>query len=255
MHFVLQDVGARPHMEDMFYVNESFVHDMSLYCLFDGHGGDFVAIWMREHYPSLLAEVLRKNDRSIPDMLFESLRLSVENMPRQEAHQCGSTYLICLKYGDLLFVANGGDCRAIMNANYEAIGITVDHKPGSKTEHDRIVGLGGFVSNEAGNVPRVNGHLAVSRGVGDFYMSPFFSWIPDIYAKKLEGMNNFVVMASDGIWDVMSNEDVNKAFIDRIVKNNGMITEDVLKEAMVLCLMECRKRGSGDNVTLVVFTL
>lgn len=255
MHFILQDIGSRPYMEDTFYVNEAFVHNMTVYCVFDGHGGDFVANWMRDNYPQILSEVLKKNDRSIPDMMFESLRLCVETIPKIESNQCGSTYLICLKYGDVLFVANGGDCRAIMNFNNEIVSITSDHKPSSSNEYNRITGLGGFVSNEPGNVPRVNGHLAVSRGMGDFYMSPYFSWVPDVYAKKITGANNYVIMASDGLWDVMSNEEVNGAFVERIVKNGGMITDEVLKDAMIACFVECRKRGSGDNVTLLVFTL
>lgn len=256
MYCVVTDIGGRSYMEDTHIIRENLLHKLDLYCVFDGHGGDFVSNYLRDNYENILKEKIRENRFTITDVLVRSLQEVIKKIPKEQAFTCGSTCLVALKYGEVIFIANAGDCRAIMNDDLNVMPITVDHKPNLKREYDRILALeGGHVTFHPLDVPRVNGNLAVSRSVGDFYLHPWVTWVPDIYVVKVNNNNNIVILASDGIWDTMSNYDVNKIFIDNIVKNDNTITKDVLNTASHECLREARRKGSTDNITLLVFVV
>jgi serine/threonine protein phosphatase PrpC len=255
MHIVLDTIGGRPYMEDTYIIGEKFIQNMDLYCIFDGHGGDFVSNYLRDNYTHKLREALRENKGSIPDMMFSSIQDTIRAIPKDESMHCGSTYLIALKYGEIVYIANGGDCRAIMNVNDEAKEITVDHKPALQKEYDRIRGVGGFVTFTPGDAPRVDGILAVSRSIGDFSLYPKVTWVPDIYITHVTDNNHFLIMASDGLWDTMSNKDVNDIFISAIVQNNSVITKEVLEVAARECMTMAQRKGSQDNITILVATI
>ena len=86
----------------------------------------------------------------------EFLKLSVE--AREFSGACANVILI---YRDTIYVANLGDCRAVLGRSRgKAIGLSRDHK--ASIEKSRIRKVGGFVKNG-----RVNGILAISRTIGD----------------------------------------------------------------------------------------
>lgn len=238
----------RPYMEDAFIIAPKMIHNMDLYCVFDGHGGDYVANFMRDNYENVLKEILRENVGTINDMLFLSIHKIAQSLSRDKAQHCGSTFLIVLKYGEMLYVANGGDCRAIIDFEGKARAITQDHKPDSDRERTRIQKYGGFVSPASQfDVPRVNGQLAVSRSIGDIALYPHVTWVPDIYIVRLQPkVNNIIIMASDGVWDTMSNDDVMEVF---------QTNKENMGEAAKKCMQLARQKGSGDNITLLAVTL
>ena len=248
MHIVLQDIGSRPYMEDTCIVSEKFINGMDLYCVFDGHGGDFVANYMRDNYEAVLKEIIRENTGSISDMLFMSIQKMASKLPLDQAQRCGSTYLIALKYGEVLYIVNGGDCRAVIDIDGKAHAITQDHKPELDRERNRIYKYGGHVTPASHfDVARVNGSLAVSRSIGDVELYPLVTWVPDIYIVRLQKeKNKLLILASDGVWDTLSNKDV----IDIFHQYAGN-TEEAAKYAMITA----RQRGSGDNITICAITL
>jgi serine/threonine protein phosphatase PrpC len=94
-----------------------------------------------------------------------------------------------------------------------------DHKPGDASEHKRIEALGGTVTTTIdmwGNIiSRIKGQLSVSRSLGDFPLTPFVIPTPEVehHELNLHGANPtapvacFLVLACDGLWDVLSDED------------------------------------------------
>jgi protein phosphatase 1L len=83
----------------------------------------------------------------------------------------GSTAVIAVLDGSKLTVANVGDSRGLMcNSHGTAIPLSFDHKPDGEVEKARIEKAGGFVTKWG--VWRVNGILAVSRALGDYYLKP-----------------------------------------------------------------------------------
>ncbi|KAL8171902.1 hypothetical protein V2J09_023706, partial [Rumex salicifolius] len=102
-----------------------------------------------------------------------------------------------------LVVANVGDSRAVVCRNGKAKQLTVDHEP--VKEEDDIESRGGFVTRNPGDVPRVDGELAVSRAFGDRSIKEHLSMDPHIMSVVLDDDAEFAVLASDGIWHVISN--------------------------------------------------
>ncbi|RVW94170.1 putative protein phosphatase 2C 44 [Vitis vinifera] len=100
--------------------------------------------------------------------------------------------------GKDLWVANIGDSRAVVCERGAANQLTVDHEPDS--ERRRIEKQGGFVTNLAGDVPRVNGQLAVARAFGDQSLKAHLSSEPDVRHVPIDSTIEFVILASDGLW-------------------------------------------------------
>jgi serine/threonine protein phosphatase PrpC len=164
-----------------------------------------------------------------------------------------------VRYGDVLFVANAGDCRLIMDmgGDNNVRAITTDHKPDLPRERERIERTGGFVSmGSEWDVPRVNGNLAISRSMGDIYLYPHVTWVPDIYIVRIrEGVNRYFVMASDGLWDTMTNDAVVEVMNTHIRQHGGALSEKALTRGCEECLMRARIKGSTDNITICAVTI
>ena len=107
---------------------------------------------------------------------------------------------------------NAGDSRCVLSRGGVAVPLSFDHKPTNTAEMQRIQKAGGFVTGG-----RVNGNLALSRAIGDFdfkqnaQVAPedqAISAKPDIITTQLQPEDDFLVLACDGIWDCMSNDEV-----------------------------------------------
>lgn len=116
------------------------------------------------------------------------------------------THVIC---------ANVGDSRCVVGSTTSGTttSLTDDHKPSNPEERVRIENAGGFVMGD-----RVNGELAMSRALGDFrykravllqdHEHPVICY-PDVAVHKRSGKKDeILVLACDGVWDVMSNSEV-----------------------------------------------
>ncbi|XP_019708050.1 probable protein phosphatase 2C 59 isoform X2 [Elaeis guineensis] len=121
-----------------------------------------------------------------------------------------------------------------------AIAVSRDHKPDQTDERQRIEDAGGFVM-WAGTW-RVGGVLAVSRAFGDRFLKQFVVADPEIQEEVVDGSLEFLILASDGLWDVVSNEEA----VEMIKP-----IEDPEQAARRL-MQEAYQRGSADNITCVV---
>ncbi|KAI8524542.1 hypothetical protein RHMOL_Rhmol13G0157500 [Rhododendron molle] len=104
--------------------------------------------------------------------------------------------------GEKLIVGNVGDSRAILCRNGEAKQITVDHEP--LKEKQQVESRGGFVSQMPGNVPRVDGQLAMARAFGDERPKEHITAEPDIFVEAIDANTDSIILASDGLWKVRS---------------------------------------------------
>ena len=134
----------------------------------------------------------------------------------------GSTCIASFISPTHFIIANCGDSRAILVRGGGVHFGTVDHKPTDHGETARIQGAGGFIE-----MGRVCGNLAVSRSLGDFQ----YKDRPDLPAAKQkvtsasdmttitrDPTDEFLLLCCDGIWDVMSNEEVVDFVRNRIAK-------------------------------------
>ena len=164
-----------------------------------------------------------------------------------------------------LITANIGDSRAILCRNGMAIPLSRDHKPNDPIEFHRIHRVGGTVVWD-GDVDRmrepvpgmgcyrVNGNLALSRVIGDRSERPVVNSDPDITLITLVSPEDeFIVVATDGLWDVMSSSDT-VAFIRALL---GNMDQDVIDRDSIASYVveEALRRGSYDNITVIIVWL
>lgn len=142
--------------------------------------------------------------------------------------------------GKILTTANCGDCRAVLSRGGQPLRLTQDHRPCDKEERLRVEQAGGFVA-----CGRVNGILNVSRAFGDHSMSCVVS-TPFVNEIVLTDMDDFVVLACDGLWDFVDDKAVITVAQDGF--DRGMNAEDV---AGLLVKTALDHKGT-DNVSVMV---
>ncbi|KAL0692291.1 hypothetical protein Bca4012_059471 [Brassica carinata] len=169
----------------------------------------------------------------------DSELLKSENSHTRDA-DAGSTASTAILVGDRLLVANVGDSRAVICRAGKAFAVSRDHKPDQSDERERIENAGGFVM-WAGTW-RVGGVLAVSRSFGDRLLKQYVIADPEIQEEKIDDSLEFLILASDGLWDVFSNEEA--VAVVKEVEEPEESTKKLVGEAI--------KRGSADNITCVV---
>ena len=116
-----------------------------------------------------------------------------------------------------MIIINIGDCRGIVCRKGLAIPLTKDHKPGFIEERERIKKMGGkIIFDKAIKAHRIDG-MSVSRSFGDPDVK-YVSDQPDIYKYKIEKEDNFILLASDGLWDSLSNQEVVEFMLIILIK-------------------------------------
>ncbi|KAJ0233964.1 protein phosphatase 2C 69 [Hirschfeldia incana] len=236
--------GKRSSMEDFFETRIDGIDGqiVGLFGVFDGHGGARAAEYVKRHLFSNLIthpKFISDTKSAITDAYnhTDSEFLKSENSHNRDAGSTASTAIII---GDRLIVANVGDSRAVISRGGNAIAVSRDHKPDQSDERERIENAGGFVM-WAGTW-RVGGILAVSRAFGDRLLKQYVVADPEIQEEKIDESLEFLILASDGLWDVFSNEEA-VAMVKEV--------EDPEESATKL-VGEAIKRGSADNITCVV---
>ncbi|GAB2277180.1 Probable protein phosphatase 2C 33 [Dionaea muscipula] len=162
-------------------------------------------------------------------MLKESFLKAFKVMDRElrvhESIDCfcsGTTAVALIKQGQHLIIGNVGDSRAVLGTRDEddfliAVQLTVDLKPNLPAEAERIKKCRGrvFSLQDEPEVARVwlpnndSPGLAMARALGDFCLKDFgLISVPDMSYRRLNEKDEFVVLATDGIWDVLSNKEV-----------------------------------------------
>ncbi|AQK92472.1 putative protein phosphatase 2C 52 [Zea mays] len=236
--------GKRASMEDFYDIKSSKIDDkqIHLFGIFDGHGGSRAAEYLKEH----LFENLMKhpefmtNTKLAINETYRKTDSEFLDAERNSHRDDGSTASTAVLVGDHLYVANVGDSRAVISKAGKAIALSEDHKPNRSDERKRIESAGGIVM-WAGTW-RVGGVLAMSRAFGNRLLKQFVIADPEIQEQEINDELEFLIIASDGLWDVVPNEDAVS-----LVK----MEED--PEAAARKLTETAfSRGSGDNITCIV---
>eukprot|EP00930_Biecheleria_cincta_P098282 TRINITY_DN89955_c0_g1_i1.p1 TRINITY_DN89955_c0_g1~~TRINITY_DN89955_c0_g1_i1.p1 ORF type:complete len:460 (-),score=59.72 TRINITY_DN89955_c0_g1_i1:219-1598(-) len=255
--------GLRPYMEDRTLVVPSVQghQGVSLFAVFDGHGGAGVAELATKMLPELISETLSRCKlpeaalRECFAQLDKSL-LNIHASADQDFHRVGSTANVCLiisRAGRMrVFCANCGDSRAVLSRAGVAIDLSKDHAPQNPGEERRIEAAGGQVVI-CDSIGRVDGGLAVSRALGDFKYKARTDLapekqkviaVPDIKEITVGECDEFVVIGSDGIFSVFSSEELVSML--GFARQRGETWKDAIQDALV------KATAGGDNVCLCV---
>lgn len=186
-------------------------------------------------------------NRLLTDEVLSADRLLVE-AAKKSMDIAGTTALIAILEGSKLVVANVGDSRGVMcDSKGNAIPLSFDHKPQQKRESKRIEEAGGVITFNG--VWRVAGILATSRALGDYPLKDRRLVIadPDVLTFELaDHRPQFLVLASDGLWDAFSNEEAVAFIRDRLAEPHHGAKSITL---------QAYYRGSLDNITVLVINL
>ncbi|KAL3642859.1 hypothetical protein CASFOL_013674 [Castilleja foliolosa] len=217
-------------------------HVLGLFAIFDGHLGDRVPSYLKDNlFNNILEETNFWED---PRTAIKNAYRSTDKLILENSMQLGpggSTAVTAIVIdGKDLWVANVGDSRAVISRNGKAEQLTVDHEP--HIERRRIEQRGGFVTTLPGDVPRVNGQLAVARAFGDENLKAHLSSEPDIFYVCVDASTQFVILASDGLWKVMNNQEA--VDIVRPIKNPQAAAKRLTTEALT--------RKSKDDISCIV---
>lgn len=211
--------------------------------MFDGHGGNQVAEYVRDNfvkelvklksykdgdYGAALKETFIKMDENMKTPLVKKELQKYTNDKNDEggmsgiagfsmgaeadiANAVGCTACVCIITKDEVICANSGDSRAVLCKKGVAVEMSYDHKPDNPEEKERITKAGGFVEDN-----RVKGMLNLSRALGDleYKLDPELSaeeqmitCVPDVKIEKIDKNTEFLIIACDGIWDCLTNQE------------------------------------------------
>jgi len=251
-----QNARFRKHMEDAHAAVADFADRRgSLFCgLYDGHGGSVAVDFVVAHLHATIDRELRSAASPTEPPLEATRRafVKVDKMLLQlGAINCGTTAAVCLCLpaanggGSELHVANAGDTRVVLigDADAPARRMSVDHVATNADEVQRVQLAGGTI---IGN--RVGGSLAVTRALGDHALGVPVTADPHCVVHRLSDTDRFVLMASDGVWDVITDNDARDLVHQHAHLSNDDVCTCVVKSAIA--------RGTRDNVSalLIRFT-
>eukprot|EP00271_Cylindrocystis_brebissonii_P011157 TRINITY_DN27_c0_g1_i1.p1 TRINITY_DN27_c0_g1~~TRINITY_DN27_c0_g1_i1.p1 ORF type:complete len:284 (+),score=56.38 TRINITY_DN27_c0_g1_i1:255-1106(+) len=236
--------GKRPSMEDFQDARIAKVGDkiVGLFGVFDGHGGSRAAEYVKHNLFKNLIEhpKFAEEPKVAISEVFKATDAEYLNSENGQNRDAGSTASTAVLVGKRLLVANVGDSRTILSKGGKAFALSNDHKPNRVDERERIERAGGSVM-WAGTW-RVGGVLAVSRAFGDRLLKRYVVPDPEIQEEVVTPDFEFLVLASDGLWDVVKDQDA-----------VSMVHSQLDAEAAAKRLTEeAFKRGSTDNITCVV---
>ncbi|XP_059298699.1 probable protein phosphatase 2C 24 [Lycium ferocissimum] len=292
--------GRRRDMEDAVSIYPSFLQEknekssnLHFFGLYDGHGCSHAAMKCKDRMHEIVKNEVESGGElatwkdmmtsSFTEMDKEVVEYSKGAGGAQRADcrcelqtpQCdavGSTAVVALVTPNKIIVSNCGDSRAVLCRNGVAIPLSTDHKPDRPDELNRIEEAGGRVIYWDG--PRVLGVLAMSRAIGDSYLKPYVTSEPEVTITERRGEDECLILASDGLWDVVSNETA--CGVARMCLRSGRplspvgspeddatataaaresSSDQACTEASILLTRLALARHSTDNVSVVVVDL
>ena len=212
------------------------LNKVNMLAVFDGHGGPHVSKFLKDNMYKYFLK--KTNDNNFKDnkktiKYINGVFDHLQNKLKKEKYSkyCGSTALVTLETKSRskrnLWVANTGDCRSILCNRYNiAIQLTKDHKPNSMEERKRIEGLNGKITFD-----------------GDDWR------VKDLSLSRISNGDKFVVLACDGLWDVLSNQEVTNFILEYTSKIDPLKDNINIAEKLAQFAIDS---GSSDNITIII---
>lgn len=241
-----EDHGERDYMEDQGKSIENLNGDPNqiLFCLFDGHGGGEVSEFLKNNFSEYMKKTLPfKNYPSDFAKLFKLLDKKVESLNAPEAGStAGIAYIEKINGKRFLYCANVGDTRSILiKKNNRILRLSYDDRVSDRKEKERIIKQGGIIFNG-----RIYGQLMLSRCFGDWSIKEYgVIVLPHVARIELTSDDLYLILATDGVWDVLSDDDIVK--LTQINSNSLGICKNIVIESL--------NRESEDNISCFVISL
>ncbi|KAI5958794.1 MgPP2CL-1 [Candida theae] len=260
----------RSKMEDVHTYIANFAErvDWGYFAIFDGHAGKESARWCGNNLHSLLEQEIdlelqeqkdmsetnthtgQPSDSDTKDHLYKTF-IKADEIIEKNAIQGGCTAAVAVLRWEsegsenghkrMLYTSNVGDSRIVLSRKGKAYRLSYDHKASDKNEIDRVESSGGLILKN-----RVNGVLAVTRSLGDSYMKDLVLGKPFTTSTQITKDDEFMILACDGVWDVISDAKACKIAADCF--KNGLDAQEASRK---LC-QSAIDASTTDNVTVMV---
>lgn len=246
--------GARTYMEDYHAVIDT--DKFEFFAVYDGHGGKHVAEFCAANLHDYVDSAIREENsvNSALEKSFYNIDGILENATETG---CTATVVLIPKNGNVYWVAHCGDSRAIISRSGNCVCLTTDHHPSDDEERRRINDAGGFAFYVC-DTCRVNGVLALSRSIGDHGFRPYgVISTPDIIEVPRTNDDEFILIATDGLFSVLSNEEsvdlVRKSL--KKAKERGVTGVCSTRIAANVLVKSAKSRGLHDNLTVIIINM
>ena len=239
----------RNHMEDKGKSISNFNHDPNkiLFCLFDGHGGDSVSNFLQKNFAKYMKIYIREMEiHCLREIDFDELFKKIDQKLKElNYYEVGSTasiiYITKIGYKRILYCINIGDTKCILTQNNCSRKISYDDLTNDNYENNRINKGGGLIMNG-----RVSGKLMITRAFGDWEQKSFgVISSPHITKIEINSDHKYVIMASDGVWDVMDDLEVYSLSLE--AENSKELCNEIINNSL--------EKGSKDNISCFVIKL
>ena len=266
--------GYRVNMEDAHIIEEiATAKGHILVGVFDGHAGkgtaDYASLCLLETLENTkewisylkLDDKDRKSSTGLEllqqALVFTYLNIDYELINADFYDNSGSTAVCAIITPTHILCANVGDSRCVLGKiDGTVVIMSEDHKPSLEEEKERIYAAEGFV-----HMDRVNGELAMSRALGDFQYKSNENLsldkqqviaYPDVSVHERTSDDRLLLIACDGIWDVIENDEAITFLNDIILKEKVEETSEKMAESLIHLAL---KAGSTDNLSAIVVKL
>ena len=259
----------REFMEDFINVENDKNNQHQAYVLTDGHKGSKTAEFVSKKLPNVFFKCLNEEtqnelngikyekkeedeaDKNVIKRAIEFSFCQIDEMLKKELTEeeesgCTTnlTYLCCEDNKRVVYSGNIGDSRTVLVREGSSLRLSYDHKSSDKAEAKRVTDSGGLIIRK-----RLYGTLQITRSHGDFELkesTDSLISIPHITRTEILDTDRVVVMASDGLWDVITDE-VLYGLVKDFNLAEGNLANFLLKKAMEL--------KSKDNISVIVIIL
>lgn len=243
--------GKRPTMEDRDVIAWSFdgMDDHHFFGVYDGHGGNKAADFAAQNLHHELKACATNNTHLQIQHAVAITEKRLLKKANLEHFNDGTCALFAIIKGKTLTIGNIGDSRAVLCRNGCSVALSSDQKPDRPDEKQRIQNAGGHIIKMG---PwRTPGGLAVSRALGDARLKKhnYVIATPEITTTTLQNNDEFLILACDGVWDVLSNETA----VD-VVQKSLSLHYDPTRAAKALA-EHAYANGSTDNISVLVVCL
>ncbi|CAK63421.1 unnamed protein product (macronuclear) [Paramecium tetraurelia] len=263
--------GWRNNMEDAHISQLDIEPGVSLFAVFDGHGGKEVAIYAEKHFQEELLKNPNYKQKNYKQALIETF-LKIDELLFQpqgqeelikikgsgDELQAGATANVALIVNKTIYLANAGDSRAMLCRDNNPLDLSKDHKPDDEKEKQRIETAGGFVQNG-----RTNGSLSLSRAIGDLEYKKDQKFrqdeqviiaVPEVRVEEIQANDKFLLMGCDGVFEIWSHKQiidyVNSQMRQVVTKEDIRIAAEGLLDSVIA---KDTSNGTGcDNMTCII---
>ena len=210
--------------------------------------------------------------------LHDAYLEAMKNIPSKTMSKSGTTATALFLTKKAAIIASVGDSRAVLSigASFnrtldytDALQLTIDHVASNPIERKQVEQRGAYISEQGGTL-RVNGTLVLTRSIGDAHLAKYLSRTPHVTSMTVDevmqkcrpttmtnvlvdDMPCFIILASDGLWDVFSNKEAVE-FVQITLEPYGKRWKEsgAMQEAAERLTQEAYIRGSTDNIGICV---